>query len=386
MTAVTTVADLLIQRGAYFFCSNEFGFTGANNMALATACGVAAVLGARVTGPVSRYLGPKRTLFGLLALRIAVCLIQTAMPRPTIVVVGVSISMFCCFASWPIIESYISAGVSPATVSRRLGRFNITWGTFSPLGIALAGPIIHYMPQGLFAVGALLSLAVVWLALPLERRPVHLPEGHEHQPRGRRLERMRSLMIAGRWSLFGSTMLTFVMAPLMPGIFADMSIPIVWATALAAVIDLARACTFCVMQRWSFWHDRAWILAMVVIGLPIGFVMVVLPDLLAPVLIGQVICGAAAAVSYYSALYYAMILHNASVDASGAHEGTAAVGLVVGPGAAMLGGKFGAALTPVTLGAVLGVAPVYGLCAAASCRALIRAARARKLIDPESQD
>jgi len=386
MTFVTTQVDMLMQRGTYFFCKDEFGFTDGNNLALAAAAGAAGVIGARVTGPLSRRMGAKRTLFGLLLLRIAVCLAQAAVPEPAMVVVGVTISMFCCFAAWPIIESYISAGVPPAEVSKRLGRFNITWGVSAPLGMALAGPIIHYLPRGLFALAAVLSLVILWLALPLERQPEHLPEDHEHRPRGKRFQGMRSLMIAGRWSLVGGTMLSCVMVPLMPGIFAGMSISVVWATALAAVVDVTRVSTFYMMRRWSFWHERAWILVLVVIGLPLGLVMVVLPGLLAPVLIGQAICGATFAVAYYSALYYAMILHNASVDASGAHEGTAAAGLVVGPCAAMVGGKLGATLTPATLGAVLGVAPAYAVCAAASCIALIRAARNGKAIEPASQD
>ena len=373
ITFLTTQVDMLAQRGVYFFCHEVFSFGNFENLALAAVGGVAGVVGARSSGRIARRFGPKHALLGLFLLRVVLGVVQALFSEPAVVVVGVTASMFCCFAGWPIIESYISAGVAPAQVSRRIGRFNITWGLSAPLGLALSGPIIDFMPPALFGVSAVLALVVLILALPLERQPEHLSEDDARRPQGQRVELMARLMTASRWLLFTGMTLGIVIAPLLPEIYKGMGFTATWATPVASLLEATRVGMFYVMRRWTFWHERRWVLALVLLGMPVGFVLIVLPGQLAPVLLGQIITGACFAVAYYAALYYAMVLHNASVDASGAHEGVSASGMAVGPGAALLGGTLGQALTPATLGPVLGVAPIYAVCAVATCRALIGA-------------
>ncbi len=51
---------------------------------------------------------------------------------------------------WPIVESYVSAGLTPLGVSRAIGKFNIAWSVPVPLAMWASGPIIQHMAAGLF--------------------------------------------------------------------------------------------------------------------------------------------------------------------------------------------------------------------------------------------
>jgi len=48
-------------------------------------------------------------------------------------------------------------------------------------------------------------------------------------------------------------------------------------------------------------------------------------------LVGELLLGLAAGFAYYSALYYALVVKNASVDAGGAHEALIGLGYAHGP-------------------------------------------------------
>jgi hypothetical protein len=64
---------------------------------------------------------------------------------------------------------------------------------------------------------------------------------------------------------------------------------------------------------------------------------------------GLVAIGIGHGLLYYSALYYAMRLERADIDAGGTHEALIGVGYVVGPGAALAGGMWNGAEGIVTV-------------------------------------
>ncbi len=80
---------------------------------------------------------------------------------------------------------------------------------------------------------------------------------------------------------------------------------------------------------------------------------------------------------YYSSLYYAMIVKNASVEAGGGHEGLIGAGFALGPVAGLVGVALQPALGSAVLGMVLGVGPVFVACFAVAWPALRQAAKAK---------
>ena len=110
--------------------------------------------------------------------------------------------------------------------------------------------------------------------------------------------------------------------------------------------------------------------------LPAGFVLVLVGGNLPLVLVGEALFGWALGVIYYAALYYAMVVKNASVEAGGGHEMLIGSGFVLGPAA----GLIGVALRPAFGGSdVVGILATAGglflVCVLSACRAISRVER-----------
>ncbi len=381
ITFLATLAETIAQRGSYFYCKEQFHFTDSTNLQLAVTGGLLAMIGARVCGPISRRQGARNWLTTLYVAVPALGVMQMIHPSPVTVFVGASLVFFCSLGTWPIIESYISAGLHGQAVSRTIGRFNISWALGIPTGLILAGPLIQIAdraPWAMFAAGVLFALMALVLTLTLEPEPVHLPDDHEHRPTGDRHLRMTHLMRGSRWMMLCHTTMMFIVAPLIPGITQRIGLTVVAGTLIASVIDVLRVVTFTVMQRTAWWHDRRNYLVAIIVVLPIGFLMILLCEKLATtfeprlllLIAGQLLAGTCGPAAYATGLYYAMVLHNASVDAGGEHEGMAAIGLALGPGAAIVGRSISLSSS---VGTIVGVAPVWCFCALRSARALLKA-------------
>lgn len=90
-------------------------------------------------------------------------------------------------------------------------------------------------------------------------------------------------------------------------------------------------------QHWRAGCGRRAPLWLGALGLPLGFGAIVFGSSLYTVVLGEVGFGVLAGVTYYAALYYALVVKNASMDAGGAHEGLIGLGLVRGPGVGLVG-------------------------------------------------
>jgi hypothetical protein len=174
----------------------------------------------------------------------------------------------------------------------------------------------------------------------------------------------------------------------MPNIFIEqLGFSVAAATALSGVVDVFRVAAFAVLTRWSAWHDRIWPLLLIILATPIGFFMVLFgPQLggwlgevqsvgLAVVLAGEILFGLTMGLSYYAALYYALVLENAAVNAGGAHEGLIGLGFATGPACGLGAQALAPAVGSKVGGLLVGLGPMFLLCGAAALRALIRMPR-----------
>jgi hypothetical protein len=241
------------------------------------------------------------------------------------------------------------------------------------------------MPPLLFALPALLNLSALWLIRPVAAHPMHLASDHPQRPSPQRLARLAVLVVASRWLMLFSYVAMFVLAPLMPGIFARLGFDVRSAPALSGVIDLVRVLAFLLLASWQGWHERTWPITWSLLGLPLGLAMTASGAGLAVVLIGELIFGFSAAAIYAAAMYSAMVVKNAAVSAGGGHEGLIGLGFAIGPGAALLGmllsplfagSHLAATLVPAEiLGVLAGVAPVFIICAVGALAALYKAGK-----------
>ena len=370
ITFIESLATTLIERGVYFYSHDRLGFTDGENLGLALGFGVAYALGAMASHGLAKRATEKRLLvFSLLAQFAGFATLFFSAGATLLVVMN---TVLGCIngVKWPVIESYVNAGRTPEGQARAVGLFNISWAPAVAVALVLAGPLIGWWSPSLFAAAGLLNLVSLVLARPLSRRPAHLEFDHPGRPAPGALVRLRSLLTASRWSMLGSYSLMWVLAALLPRVYADLAIDVRAATALSALLDGVRAATFLGLGLWVGWHNRRWTQVIVIFGLPAGFFLALFgPNLaaalgggsglgLATVLVGEVLFGLVAGTTYYAALYYAMVVKNAAVEAGGVHEGLIGAGFAIGPLAGLAGGWLAPMLGGPVAGMTAGIAPI----------------------------
>lgn len=371
-----SAATIFIERGLYFYAHERLGFTGAENLGLALAWGVFYVVGALASHGVSRRLSEKGllvlTLVGQVLGHATLCVWSGSymVVAMTMVIGGIT------GLKWPVVESYIAAGRTPKDQARAIGRFNLSWAGSVPLALVAAGPLISWRAEGLFAAAGLLSVGSLILVWPLERRPVHLAADHPERPTAGQMARYRGLLGSARWSMLTSYSLMWILAALLPGVFAGLKVGVRWATALSGLLDVFRFGAFLTLGLYRGWHNRGGPLAFVIVALPTGFFVALFGTNLATVLAGELLFGVSLGITYYAALYYAMVVANASVEAAGSHEGLIGTGFAIGPVAGLAGDGLAPVVGSRVLGRIVGVAPVIVVCAVGAMRSLVKVARA----------
>lgn len=337
LTFIESLATVLFERGVYFYTESRLAFSPSLNLWLAVTFGAVYVAGALASHAVSRRWGERRVARVAIAVQVAMCVAVTLWPTGPVVFAAAVVLGGCNGIKWPIIESYIGAGRSAASQATAVGRFNMAWSASVPLALVIAGPLIALQLPGLasgvalFVIAGLCSIAGLWLTAGLSPRPVHLDVADPARLPADVLARYRGLLASSRRAMLCSYSLLFVLAPLMPFIFGDLGFGPKGASSLSGVLDAVRFATFAALGVWAGWHGRAWPLLVAVVLMPAGFFMIVSGQSLMVVLAGEVVFGLTAGMSYYAALYYALAVKNASVDAGGVHEGLIGGGFFLGP-------------------------------------------------------
>ena len=380
ITFVESLALAMVGIGVYFYTHKILQFTDGQNLALATGAGVSYVLGALVSHKFSSAVGEKRALALSLWGQVLSHAMMLAFPAsPWALVVGMVSYSFCGGLKWPLIESYVSAGRTPQQTARAIGYFNLAWSVTTPLGIMAAGPIIgSSAPQFLFAAALLADLCSLAATVPLLRAPEHLPANHPQRLPDHQATRWVAMLQSSRWSMGVTYAVLQMINAILPSLFDRMGIAVAVATALAGLIHWSRFISFLVMRYSTRWHGRAGLNVMMIIGMPLGFALIVAEQSLTTVLIGELVLGAVSGMAYYAALYYAMVIKNASVDAGGGHETAIGLGLAGGPAVGLIGTRMVGFTDSQALGMLSGVGPFLVLATFASAWPLRKALRSRK--------
>jgi len=333
-------AAVVLERGVYFYTEDRFGYGDIPNLALALGFGITYVIGALLSHRLAVRFGERRAMvLSVVALLVLHALLALA-PTPVVAVGTLILVGLFTGLKWPVIESFMSAGLTSRQMLRMVGRFCFTWSVAVPLAVAVAGPLIDspYPP-------ALFWLAVVCHAL--------------------------SLMLAYT--------LLFLVAPLLPTIFSQrLGLPPRIATPAASLMDAMRVVAFIALTWATFWYGRISPLVLVILGLPTTVALIVFGQTLPTVLLGEVAFGLISGLGYYAALYYALACKNAAVEAGGVHEALIGAGFALGP----LVGLMGIGLADVTggyvLGMLLGVGPLVLIGSIAAAWPLIKLLRVQR--------
>ena len=338
MTFLESVGAVLLQRGLYFYTSAIHGFSDDQNLWLAFAEGSTYVLGAVASHPIAERVGERRAMLGSLLALLALHLALAAAPSALLIAGAFPLIGMMQGLKWPLIESYASAGRNPRALLAMIGKYNVSWSLAIPLSLTLAGALISAAAHRLFfAVPALLNVLAIGLVWFWPTRPGRLQDDHPERPDAAAIAEGAALLTSSRWTMLSSYLLLFLLAPLMPGIFQKLEVPVRLAVSAASLLDVLRLATFAVMGAWGAWHGRKLPLLLAAIALPTAFFVVLFAPSVFAVLLGEALFGVAAGTAYHCALYYALLMKNASVDAGGAHEGLIGLGFALGPLVGLLG-------------------------------------------------
>jgi MFS family permease len=338
LSFIESFGTILLERAIYFFSHERLGYSRAENLALALAFGGTYAAGAALSHGLARRIGDRSalalTLLALLALHAAMALA----PHGVLLVIAFAAVGFFEGAKWPIVESYVGAGLAPEQQLGAVGRFNVCWALAVPLALAASGPLIASGAPGLlFVLAALANVLALGLVASLPRAAPHLDAKHPSRGTEADLGRYEALLGSSRWTMLSSYALMFLLAPLLPEVFQRLGRPVAEATLWASSLDAVRVLTFATLALFPGWRGRKTPLMLCAIGLPLGFAAVLAGDSLAAVVLGEIVFGVLAGITYHAALYYALVVKNAAVDAGGGHEGLIGLGLALGPGVGLVG-------------------------------------------------
>jgi MFS family permease len=382
--AVNSLASTLLTVGLPFYTSHRFGWGARENFAIAALQGVLYVLGALSAQKLSRRWGAERSLpalyAGMTAFAVAVGICASkAWPLAAVLLVIIETGLMA--ASWPMLESLISAAGDPGRLSQRLGFYNVIWASVGAIAVAGSGAIIQHTPgwgffgivaAGHFLAGVLIprgarSVAAVFDEGASDRSdPIHLnPEQQaiDKVTAGRH----RLALYLSRIALPSTYVIVYSLAPALPSLSVIQQLSPTVATLVASIWLVARALAFVITGRTTFWHKRPGLMLIASITMLAAFVGTMAAGALSDVSLtgallamafAQSILGLSIGTIYSASLYFGMAVSDGSTEHGGYHEALIGLGQILGPlvGAGMQW-IYPAALRP----AVIGISGVVSL-------------------------
>lgn len=343
-TGIVTYGITLIAKQAY-------GFTQFDNYLMAVVIGITYIVGSLAAGPLVRALrirfpdlSDRAVLVWLMGLMAVLCLIPLGAKFASIDSswpLWLLVTLYSPLTGilWPVVESFVSGGRSGPTLLRSLGIWNIVWSSAVVLASWGMGPALERHAVAALAVLGAMHLFSCVVLIPFPRfAPRHEAESHQ----AALPSIYRDLLTTFRIIMPVSYVISSALGPFLPSAMETLRIPIAWQPIVLSAWQLPRMLGFIAHQATTKWRGT-WVHP---IGggimLLVGFVAAILAPRLAGspegnatgtwLLIGGLtIFGAGMSCIYSGAIYYAMSVGNAEVDAGGTHEALIGVGYTIGP-------------------------------------------------------
>jgi hypothetical protein len=365
ITLLNSLATGVLWNGLGFVTEREFHFTEVETYLLYIAAGSVYALAAFWSGKIVRALGRRLSPRGVMALLFA----AQAVVAPFVYLRGTSVGLIVVALVtsvtgailWPIVESYVGAGRTPEATRRAIGRWCLVWMASVAAMLVLMAPLTQtdgWLTPRLAIAGILpLSIAsIAALAWVAPQPPPH-HEAHEAAPAS-----YRPQLACVRIILPASYVLVGALSPLMPYLLSQLDLPLSSQTPLTAAWLSVRLGVVAIMAHAAFWHGRWGALLAGALALAGGFALVVGVKSVPALVLGLALFGAGHGIIYYAALYYALRVGSAQIDAGSVHEGLIGLGYVIGPAAGLAGSLLGGgAWTVGVIWSILGLVAIPAL-------------------------
>lgn len=349
-TFLNSFSTTILTTAIFFLTKNAYNFSQAQNLSLAVLLGVTYIFGAKFAGSLSRLfrrIVPGGSTRGILAvLLLALCLLcltpllftrlsPTTGSWPIWFVIGIYSPLTGIL--WPLVESYIASGKRGQQLVSAVGIWNVNWsGAGAIASIAIAPLVARHPLEGMALLGFIHLSSALCLKWFSANPAPHGDGSHEPHP-----SHYRALLVTFRMLLPAAYVASSTLMPLLPNLTESLHVIPIYQTIITAVYLATRSFTFLGFQRFQGWHGRWWPAVACPTLLICGFGAVVFAGRIATslspsfgwiaLISGLVAFGLGMAGIYSGALYYAMEVGNAEVDAGGAHETLIGVGYTVGP-------------------------------------------------------
>ncbi len=347
LTFLGSMGTAVLTNGVYFLTKHAYGFGTLSNYILAIVLGVTYIAGSSQAGRAiaflkSRGISTRTSLAATLIALGLVCFLPpvvasfTPDPQSSSWAIWPMVAVYSPLTGllWPIVESYLSGGRRGDELRSAVGSWNVVWSSAGVLGWWAMGPLVERHSLGMMAALGVIHMLTALTLFAFPSTPAaHVEDTHDPHP-----PVYRSLLTTFRMLLPLSYVFSTVLGPYLPEAMKRLGVSAAWAPPLAATWQAARVATFFTLQQWQAWHGRWTTPIAGGLMLLCGFSMIVLQPQIATgttglvlVLAGLALQGTGMATIYTGALYYALEVGNAEVDAGGTHEALIGLGYTVGP-------------------------------------------------------
>ncbi|MBX3378905.1 MAG: hypothetical protein KF805_02330 [Phycisphaeraceae bacterium] len=357
-TFVNSLSAGLVTSGIFVLTAEGFGFSALQNFLLGVVLGVMYITGALGAQRFTRFL--RRVIPGLNSRGILVCIMialgaLTTLPalvcglgKPDRAAGGewsvwVMIALYSPITGvlWPMVESFLSGGRRDKELRAAIGLWNVLWSGSLVIGAWAISRFVKDAPGAALVALGLLQVASIVILRWFPREPgVHVHETHAPTP-----PIYADLLTTFRVFLPASYVVSSALGPILPLACNAIGVPAEWQMVVASAWLLPRCLGFLALERWHGWHGR-WS-APVVGGVLFagGFALSIFAWSIAKraptegldgralgiLLLGLALFGVGMAIIYAGAIYYAMEVGAAEVEAGGMHEALIGVGYTGGP-------------------------------------------------------
>ncbi len=337
LTLIASVGTGVIWNGIPFIAKHDYAFTKQTTLLLYIVIGITYICGSLTTGIITRRLrrfcSVRSLLVFILSAQGIVCfgpwMVKSAWMLWFVAAVHTGLASFF----WPMVESYLTSNRHGPDMRRAIGWFNIVWTGAVAVSLIFMAPLVEQHAR--FAIVGLGSINLAGL-IPLlwfHASPVKHDWDQSQTAVGREYP---LLLQAARILLPISYVINSAMSPLLPYLFQRVDLDVTWETPIAATWMITRTALMVFMWRLTFWHGRWGTLLLGSVSMAGGFALIVLGTHLFIMLMGLGCLGIGMGIIYYAALYYAMAVGRAEVDAGGRHESFVGMGYTIGPAIALI--------------------------------------------------
>jgi predicted MFS family arabinose efflux permease len=342
-TSLSTLATFYHFSYLFFLLRDRYGFDNRLNLRVAALHGAVYVFAAWQGGKFAERRGYAMSLMvgfaGLFVCMVAGFLMTSAAGNLAILVAYTVVLLLI----WPALEALATADVPAERVPHMVGVYNLTWSGSAALAYFTGGPLYDWLGARLiFSVPAALFLfqgAVLWWVTRRSRPVASRPDVAElvvappaaPVELGTHPERAATFLRLAWLANPLSYVAIYTLLAVMPGLASALGLSPTQVGLFCSIWFFARLVSFSLLWRWTGWHYRFRFLVIGYVLLMASFLTILLAPSVAVLVVGQIVFGASAGMTYYSSLFYSMDLSDARAEHGGLHEAGIGLGICAGP-------------------------------------------------------